>query len=142
MELKHLAAYLPYNIEIYDIVHKFSFNLSEKWANELPLEFQEAFGKNLFTQVLIDKTLKPILRPLSDLTKEIEENGEKFVPTEWLQNRYELLNLHEQAEQLSKDHRWLNQSDYMLVMHLIEWKFDVFGLIEKGEAIDINTLDL
>jgi hypothetical protein len=26
--------------------------------------------------------IKPILRPLSDLTKEIEVNGEKFIPIE------------------------------------------------------------
>ncbi len=30
--------------------------------------------------------IKPILRPLSDLTKEIEYNGEKFVPIEFLFN--------------------------------------------------------
>ena len=29
---------------------------------------------------------------------------------------------------------------YGLVSKLIEWHFDVFGLIEKGLAIDINTL--
>lgn len=29
---------------------------------------------------------------------------------------------------------------YLLMQKLIEWHFDVFGLIEKGLAIDINTL--
>ena len=28
-----------------------------------------------------------------------------------------------------------------IVLQLFEWHFDVFGLIEKGIAIDINTLN-
>ena len=132
MELKHLAAYLPYGVKV----------TKADWGKILKMDCDGTTLNCVGIDFVLHTNAKLALRPLSDLTKEIEENGEKFVPTEWLQNRYELLNLHEQAEQLSKDHRWLNQSDYMLVMHLIEWKFDVFGLIEKGEAIDINTLDL
>ena len=37
-----------------------------------------------------------------------------------------------------------NQSipfDYQEMCKLLEWHFDIFGLIEKGLAIDINTLN-
>ena len=88
LELKHIAPYLPYGLEcqlmgefeedgetpiVFDLVggmegdyvsvaHKQSY-VSDQW--EVGVEDQEVF---------------PILRPLSDLTKEIEHNGEKFVP--------------------------------------------------------------
>ena len=28
-----------------------------------------------------------------------------------------------------------------IVLQLISWHFDIAGLIDKGEAIDVNTLD-
>ena len=33
-----------------------------------------------------------------------------------------------------------SRAPYGFVLNLLEWHFDVFGLIEKGLAIDINTL--
>ena len=159
MELKHLAAYLPYGLEIYDNVHKFSFNLSEKWANELPIEFQPTFGKNILTQVLLDDTLKPCLRQLSNLTKEIEHNGEKFVPidtigekvndfcdldfvTDWSDRGGNFLEYLDEFIQRKDNHHHLDFLPFGFIQKLLEWKFDIFSLIEKGEAIDINTLDL
>ena len=31
-------------------------------------------------------------------------------------------------------------TEYHIAEKLIEWKFDIFNLIGKGEAIDVNTL--
>ena len=36
---------------------------------------------------------------------------------------------------------FLNGLEYAYYILLVEYHFDVFGLIEKGIAIDINTLD-
>lgn len=80
------------------------------------------------------------LRPLSDLTKEIEHNGEKFVPIEWLEDKYYTLDLHKECKSIFEDSRWLTTCSWLLIQHLQNWHFDVFGLIEKGEAININTL--
>lgn len=113
------------------------------------------------------------LRPLSDLTKEIEVNGEKFVPIE------KLLDIHSNVNWSASDYLevgsshndewWVsfkkkpsfyfgfnkihgfyamtkegNQQSlnnvYELYQKLFEWHFDVFGLIDAGLAIDINTL--
>ena len=73
LELKHLAPYLPYELKMY-------------WENLV--------GEKLTPWVLTSSKLKfalemqnkPILRNLSDLTKEIEVDGEKFVPIKELFN--------------------------------------------------------
>lgn len=93
---------------------------------------------------------KPILRPMSDLNKEIEFNGEKFRP--FYQMRVEL-------------HHEINQTDYQCLLSekltieneseskydvlkfslqelekLYKWHFDVHDLISSGLEIDINTI--
>jgi hypothetical protein len=77
---------------------------------------------------------------LSDLTKEIEHNGEKFVPIEFL-SQYPSLKLEDECKSIMSDNRWLNHCSYFLVSYLFEWHFDVFGLIEDGLAIDLNTIN-
>lgn len=76
---------------------------------------------------------KIVKHPLSDLTKEIEVNGEKFVPLKkmgynvsWYGWDFYKINILEQK--------------YSDIQKLLEWHFDIYGLIEKGLAIDINTL--
>jgi len=78
--------------------------------------------------------LKPIFRPLSDLTKEIEHNGVKFIPAQKLG----------ESGFVFPGHTWVHmvlELPYWVIEKLIEWHFDVFGLIEKGLAIDINTIE-
>jgi hypothetical protein len=120
--------------------------------------------------------IKPILKPLSDLTKEIEVNGEKFVPLEilgqkhiedgffedgsfgWGQSTggddeqdYYLTVSNNEGFYLVFD-IWCGHQDeggycvdnenipFPLVELFFKWHFDVFGLIEKGLAINKNTL--
>lgn len=128
LELKHLAGYLPYGVKI-----------------ETPygVEILEALGEDwIFTEQkrAYHFIEKPILRPLSDLTKEIEVNGKKFVPIEYFEDKYYTLDLHKQCLRLLENENWINQSDYMLVDYLLSWHFDIHGSIEKGLAIDINTI--
>lgn len=75
-------------------------------------------------------TIKLILRPLSDLTKEITHNGETFVP-------YEKLNLcYSDVCNFLNEDLWIGQWwDYEKVCKLLEWHFDTFGLIENNLAI-------
>jgi len=141
--IKHLAPYLPYelkvnltrrlfereNVDLMGSMIAYNGTTKEHWI----MESNVTYG-------LFD--VKPILRPLSYLTKEIEHNGEKFVPIEWFEEKYYTLDLHKQCLRLLEEdgENWINQSDYMLVQHLIEWHFDIFGLIENKLAIDINTI--
>ena len=74
---------------------------------------------------------KPILRPLSEITKKIEHNGEKFVPNDMLLDYY--------GDNIQKELP-IKLNSFNLVMQLIYWHFDIAGLIDRGEAIDVNTL--
>lgn len=73
---------------------------------------------------------KPILRPLSDIKKEILHNGEKFIPSVTLRLSYpsEMIGLNPST--------W----SFRVIQKLVEWHFDICGLIGKGEAIDYHTL--
>ena len=84
LEIKHLSAYLPYGITFKSEMDK---PFDEVGIN--PIWTAEGMIKMLGDYCLITKdnndayalqTCKPILRPLSQLTKEITHNGEKFVP--------------------------------------------------------------
>lgn len=126
LELKHLAAYLPYGLKIQGQTHG---------------EIQEMTGLNSGVVMINHNTkgwaiffdIKPILRPLSDIEKQIDHNGEKFVPMERLTNMA-FVNYEMGLLTIDKD---MSLKDYF---KLLKWHFDVFGLIENGLAIDINTL--
>lgn len=82
---------------------------------------------------------KPILRPLSDLTKEITHKGETFVPTKKLDSEFG-------DDFLESLLDWLpvvtniEMAPYVIVEKLCEWHFDVFGLIPAGHAVSVDSL--
>ena len=186
LELKHIAPYLPYGLKM-----KFtSTNEVDKLSNEdiVILKQIDEGGICVNGYKTNNKSYKPILRPLSDLTKEIEVNGEKFVPIVELAKIhgidfeiktikteygtivcYSEISLHPTDNTpFSREFFELDLSDCCfdfgfeifgenefdicetsyfpirnqleLFQKLFEWNFDVFGLIEQGLAIDINTL--
>ncbi len=149
-----MAMSLPYDLEV----------INEKGVRKTyaavhySYEFEPDFEK--FT---------PILRPLSDLTKPIEHKGEKFVPiVELAKFLYERISIAEDFKliedrvyfgSISSSQFWyskemkcfcsmFNNSDIpvhnqlQLFQQLLKWHFDLFGGIESGEAIDVNTLDI
>lgn len=157
LDLKHLAPYLPYALRI---------QVWHERKNE-PL-IVVGFSPVMITEMFIDKRLmesnynkgiafKPILRPFSDLTKEIEHNAERFVPIERL---FELAYPSHKFENYytKKVPNWVScshvntaaefyyyhndfaENSYETVQQLISWHFDVFRLIDKGLAIDVNSL--
>lgn len=140
LELKHIAPYLPYKLKAVD------------YFDGIKL-IREVVPSNIMAFVDCDTSAKPILRPLSDRTKEIEIDGCKFTPNNLLNERFRQrskdlipykyihsnLELEVQTENYSQT---LDLYDgYLIVNQLFEWHFDVFGLIDKGLAIDINTLN-
>ncbi len=90
----------------------------------------------------------PILHPLSDLTKEIEHNGEKFVPIVKIKELFidgteDVLSQSIEAIEYFIENNFFSRIEYLpfiLIQKLIDWHFDIAGLIEIGEAIDVNTL--
>ena len=117
-------------------------------------------GFNYDNNVKTDK-LKPILHPLTDLTKEIEHNGKKFVPImklyggdDYSEYDYTIEVIHrpiigdairiyvKNAGEINFGLKYplRNMLTFDSYQQLIEWHFDLFNGIESGEAIDVNTL--
>lgn len=89
---------------------------------------------------------KPILRPLSDLTKEIEVNDYKFIPNDFIKrNIWEDGIDCENSKTIILDTRKIEGINIMylsdeFIQFFYEYHFDVHNLIERGLAIDINTI--
>lgn len=120
--IEHLAPYLPYVVKGYHLEYK-------KYWSDLYPENVEWFINN-------NSRVKIVLRPLSDLTKEIKVNGEKFVPIEKLEKLFEFKG----GNPPTMSDCSVNMESYLEYQKLFEWHFDIFGLIKDNLAIDINTL--
>ncbi len=120
LKLEYLAPYLPYGLKVSKI---HTLHARQGIGNIYHVIDAVNEGKLQY---------RPILRPLSDLTKEIDHNGERFVP----QSKMSHLDL----EWLITSKNLIMKTNYEDVLKLLEWNFDVFGLIDQGLAIDINKL--
>ena len=82
LTIKELAPYLPYGLKV---IEESTNNISEVDGlfNDNAMHLKRTNRVDYFH---FYPNIKPILRSLSDLIKEIEHNGEKFVPIEWLYN--------------------------------------------------------
>lgn len=76
---------------------------------------------------------KQTLRPMSDLQKEIHFNGETFTPAERIKKMYPSDTF---LTSTSNPAQW----SYRIVQKLLEWHFDIYGLIDENLAININEL--
>jgi len=94
---------------------------------------------------VLEGNFKLILHPLSDLTKPIEHNGEKFVPiTKILEQSCFDTSKMTYKEQCSYVKGFIDPVELIVLQDallLIECHFDIARLIEKGEAIDVNTIE-
>jgi hypothetical protein len=159
LQIKHLASYLPYGLSVKEM-HSGKigyvndvFQLSPDYdEDDLKITFDHSDGNHIWM-------LKPLLRPLSDLTKEIEVNGERFVPLqklfdlpyERISTRYEPKNgwIIQYRVATEKGHGWierlvpykLDAIPLCMAKKLYEWHFDIHGLIPEGLAIDLNTVE-
>jgi len=139
LELKHLAGYLPYGLLV----------TKNDWTNYMlltPCSSYLADSKRKYEIGILDVICfkaKPILHPLSDLTKKIDFKNKKITPlTELLR----LSNFDVSKMIFENQLEFLDTFTNILFLsfedgqRLMEWHFDIYGLIEKGLAIDINTL--
>lgn len=140
LTIEHLAPYYPYRLS--GVVGD-----SKKTEYMMILsQFSICTGTNLkgVQSWFKMSAFKPYLRPLSDLTKEIEHNGEKLVPLRVL-----LKNANFDLNKLTEDkildyESVFNDIDFMSyndVSSLCSWHFDIFGLIESGLAINYNEIN-
>lgn len=140
LKLKHLAPYLPY---------KLKYKWSDGQIKDRFIIDTDKPNKDLYR-------VKPILRPLSDLNKQLIINNEYITPIEelrkilpplkWIGETKQIdLRMYKDIDGLYFDTEDYSQEFEVLIFFkiqnkLFELHFDVFGLIEQGLAIDINTL--
>ena len=158
LELKHLAPYLPFKLEAKGKISGDIFEIS-LLCNEGVGIVGHSLSYGLYAGL---DDIYPILRPLSQLTQEIEHNGERFVPAlelvkekekhgKWkdhaptIDYTYGIIKMpFGEVLKVSKLDTWVimlsfqdpARSEYFIIQKLFEWHFDVFGLIEKGLAIE------
>ena len=162
LTIEHLAAYLPYKIEcsykeysserkrlkailtgvsLVDGIETTYKRKRNGTAGDL-IGFEGHNNINVLE-------FKLYLHPLSYLTKEIEHNGEKFVPLDLLNSDNYPIDYFEDTEHYDYLINWIESKykthhihflPYGLIQQLLEWNFDIFDLINNNLAIDINTI--
>ena len=137
LELRHLSPYLPYDLKGINYLKYISTLGIRDEVFTYTNFYENKKIKEKFTYLSIDSFLnekyKPILFPLSSLTKDDIKNFYQF-------NNYDLksIDLKEWAEDLiflinEKEPFQLSQFEY-----LFSKKFDVFGLIDAGLAEQVT----
>lgn len=156
LELKDVCGYLPYDLMCYcNKYPKEPVNVTGLKNNGLFF-----FGKIGNADICVDE-IKPIFRPMSDLTKEITHKGKKFVPIVELAKisfpKYWIID-NGCAESDTGWWFWYDEDTFSFAVYgtisnivpnqlilfdkLSEWMFDYRGLIEKSLAINVNDLEV
>jgi hypothetical protein len=144
LELKHLSPYLPYKLKCELLNYKSDY-VGEKYGiingfYYLGGEVHYTF-KDRSTAGKTRDLIKPILRPLSDFNKFTNINGVDFYPLNEIHKIFNGSIDCYKVKKMWKFNDWNTKNiQYGIFIKMIEWHFDVFGLIEKGLAIDINKL--
>ncbi len=136
LELKHLAPYLPYSVRV---------NVGEYQEKNIVLT-------PTILQVYTLEAIKPILHHFSDIKKYIEFNGETInvfnsIYFDCINTyRVERSSIAYLGDLIRKtiatdDFSKLDSVPYWIIQKLLYYHVDIFGLIPKGLAIDINILD-
>lgn len=141
--LKEINNYITFNPIVITPLGKGNIIIDQ---NCYRIKYENGKFENLVKSLRFWKDdFKLVLRKISDLTKEIEHNGEKFVPIE------KFCEIEDCRTEINiRDTQWgikeiakngvQYDSDFGVVQQLFEWHFDCFNLLEQGLAIDINTI--
>lgn len=156
LETKHLAPYLPYGlmtdkgklISIQDVcrnvkipILKFEVSINKYDITEQIIKYPDFEPSKYHYEAGLITKIKPILRPISSM---VGENG--FIMFELLGLDFTTQDndvfVSEEGRVYFEDELNFNVQHlkYETIEKLFENHFDVFGLIEKGLAININTL--
>ncbi len=151
LKLEHLAPYLPYKLQLLQIRRN-----DDPTRNNIKRVVEWKLGdiiQPFVTKRWMVKSIKPILRPLSDLRKLGDENipinehtinmliGTDDDYGKAMLSEYKgKLRIEIESEDYS-NYEFIDYSIFQIIQNeLLKGHFDVFGLIEKNLAVDINTL--
>lgn len=157
LTIKELAPYLPYGLKAQ---HTTYFDNRESKTIVVDVEslhnecvtFSDGMDYYFDDQIDNECSIKPLLRPLSSITEEIEHNSisiqlepnlEKIIPSEFIYKHW-FYTIREDGHfsyhigdgtVIGSLYRGV---PYSLIEILLEWHFDVFGLIDRGLALPIE----
>lgn len=128
--LKEIVGFLPYGLQVHRVAEANNPHIVTLTTGVLML-----WEDNYYDE------FKPIVRPMSDINKQIAYNREIFIPAE----KYDLI---QDSEGNFFDRIYADQCESPFVDVSItyrnEWifelHFDVYDWIKDGLAIDLNTL--
>jgi len=151
LELRDLAPYLPYKLDFITQSGKVFKSKTKDCFEIRILKGNSPNGNKQYHSLTLGKInrgeFKPILRPLSDLTKEINLHDDFFaIPIENMTGYKLEGNINDAPTTVqhlygcSKGKIEAKFLDYWVIVQLLEWHFDIFGLIEKGLAINYNEI--
>lgn len=121
LTIEHLAPYLPYGLKVFYTDNNTIYKMVIS-NNTLSLRG----GVNI--DDILETKSKPIVRPLRDLSD--VQIGELDLCHDFSMMKFSEIKINPL------------KYPYTIVLKLFEWHFDVFGLIEKGLALDINHANL
>lgn len=147
LQVKHLAPYLPYKPKIL-VPHWRDVNKKET-VIVMELSFDGYINLDNGNSHFVESS-KIFLRPLSGLHAEIHSNGKTFIPIQILQKKFTkrlrfdgdgfYYHIDKSVVRGKSSDTHFPFSQLEAYEYLFEWHFDVFGLIEKGLAIDYNSV--
>lgn len=147
LEIKHISPYLPYNLCFITPLQIIGFDkVLPKQLHGIIDNYARFNTPDGYIEYYFED-IKPILRPFSDLTKPCLPGGlipmfELIKMCDLNTTDFELhfINLNFCLYSKSQKRFFINDNNFYLTQKLFEYHFDIFGLIENGLAIDINTL--
>ena len=109
-------------LELKHLAGYLPYGMKYEWSNSI------YYYEHCSTRDFDYENSKPILRPLSYLTRfELEKAGFMYY--------IDYLTYENQGVE------WTLRAPYDMVVYLLSQHYDIYGLIEAGLAIDINTLN-
>ena len=124
LELKHLSVYLPYdvNVKIVKQIRNYKINQIRKLNIQLFWDFSRKK----------ENIIIPVLRPIKDV------ETFKYKPRYGKEITVSQILTIENMENLLLNN--IDEIPYAIINILFKYHFDVFGLISKNLAVDINCL--
>ena len=146
LNLEILAAYLPY--ETRAVVDDETGIIVAMLKNHVVVNYDtNPNDHRRIASCFEGDNVKLVLRPLSQLSEEIEVNGKRFIPINMLMQFWEMPPVGTQEYSYKEQYFYkmleyvdLNCIRYGQYQMLLSWHFDIFGLIKNGLAVDMSQI--
>ena len=144
LEIKELHPYLLSNLKVQyfgSLIGQFAGYMEDMPHNPIRILYNGQDNENINAKMESEiflklEDIKPILRHPSAFKFSFDYNGENIVPLLDFFNTDE----REMYEFTSSKVPLFLNYPYTMWVQLFEWNIDLFGLIERGLAIDLHTL--